>query len=107
MITELVLFDLPKGMTREEVVAGMRKVAPAWRQNRELVRKNFLYDPKTGQAGGAYTWPSVEAAQRGHDEAWRRRIREMYGSDPVIRYFETPVLVDNAMQQTIEAADVA
>jgi hypothetical protein len=31
----------------------------------------------------------------------------MYGSDPVIRYFETPVLVDNAMQQTIEAADVA
>lgn len=107
MITELVLFDLPKGMTREEVVAGMRKVAPAWRQNRELVRKNFLYDPKTGQAGGAYTWPSVEAAQRGHDETWRRRIREMYGSDPVIRYFETPVLVDNAMQQTIEEADVA
>ncbi|MCL4801276.1 MAG: YdhR family protein [Burkholderiales bacterium] len=107
MITELVLFDLPQGMTREEVVAGMRKVAPAWRQNPELVRKNFLYDPERGQAGGVYTWPSVAAAQRGHDEAWRKRIREMYGADPVIRYFETPVLVDNAMQQTIEAADVA
>ena len=28
MITELVIFDLPKGMTREQVVEGMRKVAP-------------------------------------------------------------------------------
>ena len=103
MITELVLFDLPKGITRDEVVAGMRQVAPSWRQNAELVRKNFLYDPEKGQAGGAYLWPSIAAAQRGHDDAWRGKIRQMYGSDPVIRYFETPIVVDNAVQETIEA----
>jgi hypothetical protein len=102
MITELVLFTLPKGMTREEVLAGMRESAAAWRKNSELVRKNYLYDSEKGQAGGVYQWPSVAAAQRGHDAAWRKRIKEMYGSEPVIRYFDTPLVIDNAMQATIE-----
>jgi len=29
VITEYVLFDLPAGISREEVVAGMHEVAPA------------------------------------------------------------------------------
>ena len=65
MITELVLFNLPVGITRAQVVAGMHATAAAWRANPELVRKNYLYDAANRQAGGAYLWPSVEAAQRG------------------------------------------
>ncbi len=102
MITELVLFDLPSGISRDDVIAGMRATAPAWRANAELVRKNYLYDAAAGQAGGAYLWPSIEAAQRGHDDAWRARIKQMYGSEPVIRYFETPMIVDNAQDELIE-----
>jgi len=102
MITELVLFDLPAGISRDAVMAGMRATAPAWRANSELVRKNYLYDAARGQAGGAYLWPSIEAAQRGHDATWRARIKQMYGSEPVIRYFETPMIVDNAQDQLIE-----
>ena len=102
MLTELVLFDLPKGITRKQVVDGMRETAQRWRQCPELVRKNFLYDAQAGQAGGVYLWPSKAAAQRWHDEAWRRRIQEQYGSTPVILYFETPLVVDNAMQEVIE-----
>jgi hypothetical protein len=101
MITELVLFDLPPSITRDQVVAGMRATAEHWRANRELVRKNYLYDAAAGQAGGAYLWPSIEAAQRGHDAAWRARIKAMYGSEPVIRYFETPLIVDNAQDALI------
>lgn len=102
MITELVLFDLPAGISRDEVMAGMRATAPAWRANSELIRKNYLYDAARSQAGGAYLWPSIEAAQRGHDAAWRARIKQMYGNEPVIRYFETPLIVDNAQDQLIE-----
>ncbi len=104
MITELVLFDLPAGISREEVIAGMKRTAPSWRANRELVRKNYLYDAERGQAGGVYLWPSREAAERGHDAAWRHRIFEMYGSVPVIRYFDTPLIVDNVLDQTLESA---
>jgi hypothetical protein len=102
MITELVLFALPKGISHEEVLTGMRQAAAAWRKNTELVRKNFLYDREKGEAGGVYLWPSIAAAQRGHDAAWRKRIKAMYGSEPVIRYFDTPIVVDNAAQETIE-----
>lgn len=102
MITELVLFDLPAGISREQVVAGMRATADAWRANTELVRKNYLYDAANSKAGGAYLWPSIEAAQRGHNAEWCARIKTMYGSEPVIRYFETPLIVDNAQDALIE-----
>ena len=102
MITELVLFNLPPGITRDQVVTGMRATAAAWRANPELVRKNYLYDREKGQAGGAYLWPSVEAAQRGHNAEWRARIKAMYGSEPVIHYFDTPLIVDNAQDKLID-----
>ncbi len=101
MITELVLFDLPKGMSRAEVVAGMDQSIPMWRRNAELIRKYYLYDAERGQAGGVYLWKTKEAAERGHDEAWRQRIMDTYRAVPVIRYFDTPFVVDNALQQTI------
>ena len=104
MITELVLFNLPEGIPREQVDEGMRSTASHWRANDELVRKNYLYDSEKGQAGGAYLWASVEAAQRGHNAAWRVRIKEMYGSEPVIRYFDTPLIVDNALNTLIDEA---
>ncbi len=102
MISELVSFAVPPGMTREQVIEGMREVAPKWRRNPDLIRKTFLYDPGIGQTGALYLWPDRESAERAHDEAWRARIREKYGSEPVIRYFETPLVIDNALGAIIE-----
>ena len=103
VISELVLFDLPEGLSRSEVVQGMREVSPHWRANPDLVRKTFLYDPEAGQAGALYLWPDLASARRAHDDAWRARIRARYGSDPVIRYFDTPIVVDNALGAIIDA----
>lgn len=103
MITEHVLFDLPAGISREEVIAGMREVAPHWRAMPDLVRKTFLYDPAANQAGAFYLWHDRAAAERAHDAAWRQRLRDRYGCEPQVRYFETPLVVDNALGETIEA----
>lgn len=102
MITEYVLFDLPKGITREAVVAGMHEVAPRWRAVPALIRKTFVFDPQANQAGAFYLWHDRAAAEAAHDDAWRQRIRSAYGSEPVIRYFDTPLVVDNALGQLIE-----
>ncbi len=101
MITEYVLFALPAGLDRAEVVAGMHEVAPRWRREPELVRKTFIYDPANSRAGAFYLWKSRAAAERAHDAAWRARIRQSYGSEPVIEYFETPLVVDNALGRVI------
>ena len=106
MISELVMFDLPPGISRAEVVAGMREIAPHWRANPDLIRKTFLYDPERGQAGALYLWKRKADAARWHDAAWRQRIQDAYGSTPVIRYFETPIVVDNALQATVEEVPV-
>ncbi len=107
MITEYVLFKLPAGISRAEVLQGMQEVAPRWRAEPELVRKTFIFDSDANQAGAFYLWRQRAAAERAHDEAWRQRIRERYGSEPVVRYFETPLVVDNVLGQTVQSQDWA
>lgn len=103
MITEYVLFNLPTDIGRDEVIQGMRDVAPRWRDTTDLIRKTFVYDPVMNHAGAFYLWKNREAAERAHDRTWRQRVRDTYGSEPVVRYFETPLVVDNILGQTIES----
>lgn len=95
MITEIVTFTIPAGMSREAVVALYEKSVPTWKANPDLLRKNYLYDPDGGKGGGIYTWKTLAAAQAGHGEAFRARIRETFGADPEFAYFDTPIVVDN------------
>lgn len=70
MITEIITFSIPDGMTREEVVANYRRSAPSWRANPDLIRKNYLYDAESRRASGVYLWRTLEAARRARDAAW-------------------------------------
>ena len=102
MITEYVLFHLPEGISRDKVVAGMHDVAPRWRKEPNLVRKTFIFDAHANQAGAFYLWTDRVSAEAAHDEGWRQRIRATYGSEPRIRYFDTPLVVDNALGKLVE-----
>ncbi len=103
MMIEIVTFDLPAEMDRDAVLAAYRAVAPKWRQVPELVRKSFILD-EAGRVGGAvYTWADDgSATARWHDAAWEASVRETYGSDPVVRRFEMPLVADNAAGETVE-----
>jgi hypothetical protein len=105
MLTEIVLFDLPDGMTRAQVVENYNKTAPKWHANPDLIRKNYLYDPEKGRGGGVYLWPDLAAAQRWHDEAWITMAAGIYGNRPSIQYFETPIVVDNSAGEIRQAAE--
>lgn len=104
MITEYVLFNVPESMTREQLVAGMHAIAPKWRATPDLIRKTFVYDPDQNQTGAFYLWKNKAAALQAHGEDWRRGVLETFGSVPAIRYFQTPLVVDNALQKTIAEA---
>ncbi len=99
MILELVEFNSPKGWTRDQVAEEARHVIPKWQANKELLRKHFLLElnstngSKTG--AGVYIWPSVEAAQRAHNEEWRQSVIRRTGGAPTIRYFDLFLLIDN------------
>jgi hypothetical protein len=105
MITELVFFDLPKGITREEVMAKYRQTAPAWSRNEDLVHKFYFFDPAKNQGGGVYLWKTIEAAHRWHGQEYRDRIRTLYGSEPTMTYLDTLVVVDNVLKQVSEPVE--
>jgi len=59
--------------------------------------------------GYIYIWPSVAAAQRAHDEAWRQSVIKRTGGAPTIRYFDLFMLIDNekgAVTEFQEAAEI-
>lgn len=96
MITEIVTFKLPEGMTHKDVMANFEKTASKWKANPDLIRKNYLVDAKNGVAGGVYLWKERAHAEKWHGEAFRNMVKEVYGSEPEIQFFETPIVVDNA-----------
>jgi len=102
MITEIVTFKIPEDMSHDQVLDRFRKTAAKWRDNPDLVRKNYLFDAVAGVAGGVYLWPDVAAARKWHDAAWCEMIEETYGSAPEFRYFDTPIVVDNAAARIVE-----
>src|SRR2546426_9060300 len=102
MITEIVTFALPQGMTREQLIDNYRQSAQKWRQNPDLIRKNYLFDEAGRPGGGVYLWKKMAAAKRGHHEAGRRKMLEGYGSEPPNPHFAPPVLLGKPPRKNVE-----
>ena len=101
MIVEYVLFKTPLGMAREQILEGARHTIPRWQANKELIRKHYI-ESEDGYGGAFYIWPSRAAAERGHDAQWRAGVKQRTGSDPVIRYFDLLMIVDNEAGKVTE-----
>jgi hypothetical protein len=97
MVTAFVQFKLPEAITRERASDIFSGTAPRYREVRGLIRKYYLLSEDGGTAGGVYLWKSREDAERLYTDEWRKFIVEKYGCEPSIIYFETPVMVDNAV----------
>ena len=95
MITEIVNFKLPAGMTREEIISKYEQTAPKWRNNPDLIRKNYLIDLDRGIAWGVYLWKEKVHAKIWHDAEFRKMVKDYYGEEPTFQFFETPIVVDN------------
>ena len=101
MITALVQFKLPKPMTRDEAQEIFSTTAPRYRDLQGLIRKYYVLSQDGGTAGGVYLWQSREDAERVYTDDWKKFIVEKYGSEPLITYFESPIIVDNVTGEIV------
>jgi hypothetical protein len=62
-----------------------------------LVRKQFIYAQEDDWAGGVYLWETRADAENFYGGVWLEGIRQRYGMDPIIRYFETAAITDNSI----------
>lgn len=101
MITVFTTFKLPKPITRAEARNIFLSTAPKYRGVQGLLRKIYVLSQDGSSAGGVYLWNSRPEAEAMYTESWRAFVREKYGSDPTVTYFESPVVVDNVIQQVL------
>ena len=60
-----------------------------------LIRKYYLRSEDGRRAGGVYLWETRAAAEAVYNGEWKARVKTLYGSEPEISWFDTPVIVDN------------
>jgi hypothetical protein len=101
MITVLTSFTLPKPITREEARSIFLSTAPKYRGVQGLFRKTYVLSQDGLTAGGVYLWNSRQEAEAMYTEAWRSFVRDKYGTDPIVTWFESPVVVDNVTEQVL------
>ena len=94
-ITVVTRFQLPAGVTAEQIHAAFDKVAPGFRNVPGLVRKQFLCSKDCRTAGGVYLWNDEPAARAFMKERVVPMIREKFHIDPTIEFYDSPVIVEN------------
>ena len=104
MITAVVQFTLPKPVSLEEAARTFESSAPKYKNLPGLVRKYYLRSEDGARAGGVYLWETRAAAEAVYNGEWKARVKALYGSEPEIAFFDTPVIVDNAAGGAITKA---
>jgi hypothetical protein len=103
MITAVVTFKLPPGMTKEKWLEHNKSVSAMFQRIPGLIRKQFLYNAD-GTGGGVYLWESRAAAEACYRGPWKDNVAKIAASEPQIAWFETGVVVDNETQKVKVAA---
>jgi hypothetical protein len=75
--------------TASQVLSSIRR----WRHGRWCVLVAIT--------SGVYLWRSREDAESLYTEEWKNFVKEKYGAEPTIVYFQTPVVVDNLTREII------
>ncbi len=104
MITVLVQFKLPQPVTCEQAREIFLATAPKYREIPGLLRKYYVLSEDGGTGGGVYLWKSREDSARLYTQEWKTMVRERYGAEASLTYFECPVVVDNVYGQIVTDA---
>ena len=101
MITAIVQFPLSADTTLQKARELFEGSAPKYQGLEGLVRKYYLFDEESMTGGGCYLWESRAAADAVYTDEWKAMIEQRYGAAPQIRYYSTPVIVDNTELETV------
>ncbi len=96
MITVFVQFILPEAIDTNTAKKLFVKGIGDYVELPGLIRKYYLNDPENGFAGGCYLFESRADADALFDSAWHEMVTAKYGTAPVVKYFDSPVIVDNS-----------
>jgi hypothetical protein len=95
MIIVLTSFTVPKALSRAEARKIFLGTAPTYQGVPGLHQKHYVLSDDGATVGGIYFWRSRREAEAMYTPSWRSFVREKYGTEPTVTYFDSPVVVDN------------
>ncbi len=101
MITVIAEFKLPQPISNHTAREIFLSTAPKYQGMPGLIRKYYFLAPDGIKAGGIYLWQSRKYADSLYTDEWKAFVRSKYGSDPMLTYLDTPVVVDNVLNEII------
>ena len=101
MFLTLVRFALDEPISLEDATRRFALSAPKYLDLPGLIRKHYVWSEDGRTVGGVYLWKSREDAEACHAGDWRERVRILYGVEPQISWFESPIGVDNLLGELI------
>jgi len=101
MFLTLVRFVLDEPMSLEDATRRFALSAPKYLHVPGLVRKHYVWSEDGRTVGGVYLWKSRDDAEACYGGEWRERVRILYGVEPQISWFESPVGVDTQLGELI------
>ena len=103
MITAIVNFKLPPEIDARKATDLFKSSAPKYRALKGLVRNTICSTTRTGSAAATIRQSRADA-DAVYTPLRKAYIAERYGAEPDIRYFETPVVVDNESEKILADA---
>lgn len=94
-VTAIVTFPLQKGMTTDQARDLYLASAPTYQAAPGLIRKYYLFDEAASSGGGVYLWETQEDADAVYTPEWRASLEQRLGAAPEIKFYVSPVIVDN------------
>ena len=107
MIVAITKFVLPDPITSDEARKIFLSTAPTYQGVSGLFRKTYLYSEDGVTVGGVYLWNSRQEAEAMYTEEWFTFVREKYGTEATVTYFESPVAVDNVTHEILTTTNKA
>jgi heme-degrading monooxygenase HmoA len=102
-VATLVTVTQPSQIDRERLVQEFAASLPVYRQVPGLMRKYFIITDD-GKFGGVYLWDSQASAQAWFNDAWRVRVRQTYGADANLEWFDVPILLPSQLVENLGKA---
>ncbi len=101
MILTIVRFRLTHPVRLEEAARRFALSAPKYLGLHGLIRKHYIRSDDGWTVGGVYVWKDRAAAEDCYAGDWGDRVRALYGVEPEIEWYESPVGVDNVAHALI------
>lgn len=95
-IGTVVSLPVPAGVGREKLVQEFQAAIPSYRQIPGLLIKAFTLSDD-GRFGGVSLWQDAASAERWFNAGWQQRVRDRYGAEAQIEWFETPILLPSRL----------